>query len=146
MPSVLAAPPDGHAASPPSHSPGSPAAAADGRRPGSLPNGSAGAPSWPLRLSSEQLRLDVDGHDPQMTASGTIRRGLSSHLHWIASLTATGPRSWQGTIWYRDGDATSLPHTDVSIVVTPQSCSVNQRATVVFTGGAPRRVVSFHYL
>jgi hypothetical protein len=146
VPSVLAAPPDEHAASPPSHSPGSPAAAADGRRPGSLPDGPARAPSWPLRLSSEQLRLDVDGHDSQMTASGTIRRGLSSHLHWIASLTATGPRSWQGAIWYRDGDATSLPHSDVSIVVTPQSNSVDQRATVVFTGGAPRRVVSFHYV
>lgn len=103
-------------------------------------------PSWPLRLSSEQLRLDVDGHDPQMTASGTIRRGLSSRVHWIASLAASGPRSWQGTIWYRDGDVTTLPHTDVSVVVTPQSCSVNQRATVVFTGGAPRRVVSFHYV
>jgi hypothetical protein len=147
-------------------SPGLPAAAADGRRPGVPPAAQAssatpatgaeaaaapapampGAPSWPLRLSSEHLRLDVDGHDPQMTASGTIRRGLSSLVHWIASLTASGPRSWQGTIWYRDGDTATLPHTDVSIVVTPQSASVNQRATVVFSGGAARRVVSFHYL
>jgi hypothetical protein len=106
----------------------------------------AAAPPWPLRLSSEELRLDVDGHDPQMTASGTVRRGTSSRVHWIASLARTGRRSWRGTIWYKEGDVASLPQTDVTIVVWPRPASVTQRARVVFTGGAPRRTATFNYV
>ena len=117
-------------------------AAVDGEEAARMP----AAPPWPLRLSSEELRLDVDGHNPQMTASGTIRRGTSSRVHWIASIAPVSPRSYQGTIWYKEGDANALPHTDVKIVVAPRPFSVHQRATAIFSGGAPRRVAPFHYV
>jgi hypothetical protein len=88
-------------------------------------------PWWFIR---EELRLDVDGRYPQMVASGTTH-SFYSRVHWIANLTATGPNSWTGNIWYKDGNITSFPHTNVEVQVT-RSWFPNQRsATVRFTGG-----------
>jgi hypothetical protein len=51
----------------------------------------APVPWWRRR---EELRVDVDRHDPQATVSGTIFSGLTERLHWIASLTPSGPNQW----------------------------------------------------
>lgn len=111
------------------------------------PEAAAGAPApGPFRLSSEHVRLDVDGHHPQMTASGTIWRGVTSRVHWIASLTAEGPQSWRGDIWHKDGDVATLPHTEVAIAVASRPSSSDQRATVTFSGGVSPRAVQLRYV
>lgn len=94
----------------------------------------------------EELRLDVDRHYPQMVVSGTIHRSISSRTHWIANLTVSGPNSWTGTIWYKDGDVASFPYTKVDIQVT-RSWFANQRsATATFTGGGgSNRVRAFKF-
>jgi len=73
-------------------------------------------PIWPF-FRREHLRLDVDGRYPQMTASGTVFSGLAHRVHWIASLTADGVNTWHGPIWYKDGNTTYMPYTNVRITV-----------------------------
>ena len=92
----------------------------------------------------EELALDVDGAHPQMTASGTVVRGLAASVHWIASLTPTASNTWTGGIWYRDGQTGLVPHAVVTITVTP---APQRRATVRFGGtGLPDRVQEFGYV
>ena len=94
----------------------------------------------------EDLRLDVDGHFPQMTASGTLTRWLSGRIHWIARLRPTGRFSWSGHIWFRDGATQLFPYTNVSITVSRSAHAHQRRATVKFTGGgAPPRLRGFRY-
>jgi hypothetical protein len=66
-----------------------------------------------LEAVSEELRLDVDGSYPQMVASGVIRRltFITAGVHWIANLTASGTKTWSGSIWFKDnlGGGGSLP-------------------------------------
>ena len=85
--------------------------------------------------TSEELRLDVDKRYPQMVASGTIHGSISSHIHWIANLTASGPNSWTGTIWYKDGNVASFPYTNVEIKVIRCWFPSLRCATVTFSGG-----------
>jgi hypothetical protein len=90
---------------------------------------------WPLWLSSETIRLDVDGRYPQMTLSGETRSGLTGRVHWIAELTPTGFNSWHGPIWYRDGSASLMPFTEVR-VTTIRSWFTHQRnVTIEFLAG-----------
>lgn len=107
----------------------------------------AGGDPSALILRREDLRLDVDGRYPQMTASGTLFRGISSRLHWVANLTPAGTNSWTGTIWYKDGDAAALPYTQVRISVV-RSLFINQRkATAVFSGGgSATRTVNYNFV
>jgi len=113
-------------------------------RPTMEPESGASYPWWFRR---EELRLDVDGRYPQMTASGTVRRSISSLTHWIADLTATGSNSWTGTIWYKDGDVASFPYTNVEIQVTRSWFPSGRRATVTFSGGGGAdRVRTFKYV
>ena len=85
---------------------------------------------------SGQLRLDVDGRYPQMVASGTLRSGLFIRIHWIARVTRVGPRTWAGSIFYRDGSGPASAYTDVRVtVVRPALQSPPTAATVRFTGG-----------
>jgi hypothetical protein len=94
----------------------------------------------------EELRLDVDGEYPQMTASGTITRWLAGRIHWIAKLRSTGRFSWEGHIWFKEGAALLFPYTTVRITVSRALASHQRRATAVFIGGgAPRRVRAFRY-
>ncbi|MBD2120274.1 hypothetical protein H6F68_05025 [Trichocoleus sp. FACHB-262] len=100
----------------------------------------------PWWLSREELRLDVDGRYPQMIASGTVFRSLSTRIHWIANLMAMSANTWRGAIWYKDGDAASLPYTNVEIEVVRSRYPNQRSATVTFTGnGAPDRVRTFRY-
>lgn len=73
-------------------------------------------PGLPPLIRRGELRLDVDGRMPQMAASGVIRSGLLS-VHWIAKVTKTAPRTWSGAIWFKDGAAALLPHTQVKVTV-----------------------------
>jgi hypothetical protein len=95
------------------------------------------APSGPELIpsaSDEELRLDVDGRYPQMTASGTIPISPVERLHWIATLQATGPHSYTGGIWYKDPATTPFAYTTVEIKVSP-TILLGRKAKVVFTGG-----------
>jgi hypothetical protein len=102
--------------------------------------------SLPLRLSREQVCLDVDGRYPQMQASGTLNINLRNQIHWIAKLYATGTNSWTGRIWYKDGATTAFPYTYVKINVK-RSWYPNQRyVSVTFGGGgAPLRTRSYRF-
>jgi hypothetical protein len=100
----------------------------------------------PFHSLREELRLDVDGLYPQMTASGTIRHAIGSELHWIASLVAAGGNRWNGGIWYKDGAGALLPHTNVDVTVHRTPFGIGQTATVTFSGGAlaPRTRTYFY--
>jgi hypothetical protein len=94
----------------------------------------------------EELRLDVDGEYPQLTASGSITRWLAGRVNWIAKLRPTGRFSWEGHIWFKEGAAQVFPYTNVRITVSRALASHQRRATAVFTGGgAPRRLRAFRY-
>ncbi len=100
----------------------------------------------PLWFGREELCLDVDRHYPQMVASGTIHAFISSRTHWIANLTVTGTNSWTGTIWYKDGDISFFPYTNVEIEVVSGWFTYQRRATVTFSGGGrPNRVRTFKF-
>jgi len=84
---------------------------------------------------SGQIRLDVDGRYPQMVASGTLRSGLFQRVHWIARVARTGPRTWSGPIFYRDGMG-PFAYTDVSVTAHRLTLlGPPTSATVRFTGG-----------
>jgi len=101
---------------------------------------------FPGLKTHEELRLDVDGPYPQMTASGTITRSLFGRLHWIAKLKRSGRFSWSGHIWFKEGHLASLPQTNVSITVSNSLHSHQRRITAKFTGGgAPVRIRAFRF-
>jgi hypothetical protein len=112
-----------------------PQAEATGARPET-----AGDAALPIFFLREELRLDVDGNYPQMTASGALYSGFLLRMHWIAKLTAVGPSAWAGTIWYKDGAAASFPYTAVRITAVRSLFPGLRSATVTFAGGgaAPR--------
>jgi hypothetical protein len=96
---------------------------------------------------SEELSLDVDGRYPLLVASGTISRFLAARVHWVANLQP-GPalHQWQGTIWFKDGDAASFPYTNVDIEVVSSLFPSQRRATATFSGGgAVQRQRVFKY-
>ncbi len=107
-------------------------------------------PWWSPRVSglytrtNEELRLDVDGRYPQMTASGVIRNGLTASTHWIANLSPSGSNEWSGAIWFKDGLA--LPFTNVTVKAVRSWFPWLRKATVTLTGGgAPGRVREFDW-
>ena len=91
-------------------------------------------------IGDEELRLDVDGRYPQMTASGTIPISPVQRLHWIASVHSTGPHSYSGGIWYKDPAVTPFAYTTVDIKVSP-TLLLGRKAKVVFSGGGLKRRV-----
>lgn len=97
-------------------------------------------------IRREELRLDVDGRYPQMTASGTIGGFLVSRVHWIAELTKEGPNRWSGPIWYKDGAVVSFPYTQVDVKVAPSIFPGARKAKVTFSGGgAKKRKVHYRF-
>ncbi|MDQ4029596.1 MAG: hypothetical protein M3168_01005 [Actinomycetota bacterium] len=97
-------------------------------------------------IRHEELRLDVDRHYPQLAASGTIHGLISSQIHWIARLKKTGPSSWAGPIWFKDGAVTSFPYTRVEIKATGSPFPAQRKATVKFKGsGVPTRTRTYAF-
>jgi len=102
--------------------------------------------SYPWWYIFEDLRLDVDGRYPQMTASGTVQKFFSQKTHWIAKLKAYKTDEYIGRIWYKHGNTVSFPYTRVRIRVTRSQYSNQRKATVIFSGrGISRRVRTFYY-
>ena len=93
----------------------------------------------PYSTRGEELRLDVDGPFPQHVASGVIRASATSVLDWVANLVLDGADAWSGTIWYKHGSASLLPHGQVSIQVARNATASQQTATMTFTGGGAAR-------
>lgn len=89
----------------------------------------------PYSRLTEELRLDVDGWYPQMTASGFVRGSASMTAHWIAEVTAEAPGVWSGAVWYRNGPRTLMRHSHVRISVRRGASGSQQTATVEFSGG-----------
>jgi hypothetical protein len=93
----------------------------------------------------EELRLDVDGWYPQMTASGFVRASASLTLHWIADVTAEAGNTWSGPVWYRDGPRSLMRHSSVRIAVSRGRTGSQQTATVEFSGAGAPVVRTFTY-
>lgn len=103
-------------------------------------------PIVPWYFNRAELRLDVDGRYPQMTASGTMNFKLRFRVHWIASLYKVARNQWVGKIWYKHGSTTSFPYTKVEITATPSWFMNQRKVTVVFTGGGGiSRTITYKY-
>ncbi len=106
------------------------------------------AAPMPFPFRREDLRLDVDSHYAQNSASGTIHALKSAVLHWVARLRPAGPLTWAGPIWYKDGNAAGFQYTNVQIRVLrgPSPSAWPASATVTFSGaGLPPLVRAFAY-
>ena len=105
----------------------------------------ASGPELIPALAGEELRLDVDGRYPQMSASGTIPISPVQRLHWIAAIHATGPNTYTGGIWYKDPSVTPFGYTTVDIKVS-SLLILGRKAKVVFSGpGLKPRVRVFKF-
>jgi len=96
--------------------------------------GELNTPPFPGKIRDE-LRLDVDGRYPLMTASGRIQAGVKFSVHWIASLVRAGRDTYKGKIWYKDAPGTPFPFTHIEIDVQRSWYSSLTRATVTFING-----------
>jgi hypothetical protein len=83
-----------------------------------------------------EFRLDVDGANPQMTASGVVVSGLNDRLCWVAKIASVGADEWRGDIWYKDGTTSLLPQTSVHITVD-RTLSQREVHARFSGGGAP---------
>ncbi len=93
----------------------------------------------------EELRLDVDGYYPQMKASGQVSGFKVSPANWIANVKKTAVNTYEGPVWYKNGNLGLIPFTSVKIVVT-RTFFAPQSATVTFSGGGvATRVRTFTY-
>ena len=104
-------------------------------------------PPGPLAgLRKEELRMDVDGPQPQSACSGTIHIGLATQINWVASLTPGGADVWTGWIWHKDGATSAFPYTNVRVELTAAASPGSRRAKATFSGGgAPDRVCFYKY-
>lgn len=76
-----------------------------------------------------------------MTVSGTarIRRNFNfRQIHWIAKLREIATNTWQGKIWYRDGDTNLFPYTAVRVKAYPSLFANQRRVEVVYLGSGRR--------
>lgn len=112
----------------------------------SPPPSSPGPVVPPISLPrvTRELRLDVDGLYPQMTASGS-ESSVFFNVHWIAKLSETENDTWEGDIWYKDGSA--FPYTHVKVQVTRSFASSGQKAKVTLSGGGSSsdRVLDYRF-
>lgn len=90
----------------------------------------------PISAERMELRLDVDGHTPLKTGSGTVWKSISKKFHWIARpLMRKGQDRWKGMIWYRDGETALFPYDAVEIHILRGASSSERRARVTFSKG-----------
>ncbi|MEU6380542.1 hypothetical protein [Streptomyces sp. NPDC046909] len=87
-------------------------------------------------LVVEELRVDVDGLMPTMTVSGTRALLIGGSVTWIARVHRDPvQQAWTGAIFYRDGNASLEPHTDVRVKLSGLPLVGQRKARVTFTGG-----------
>lgn len=85
--------------------------------------------------SRMELRLDVDGRYPQMTASGVIVPAwYAKKTHWIADLERGTTDHWKGKIWYLEGDRRLFPFDTVEIRVSRRHFRSRAYAELTFHG------------
>jgi len=97
-------------------------------------------------FTREVVRLDVDGSYAQNVISGEIISGLAHRLHWIANLRRRSRSTWTGTIIYRNGVNSLLPHTRVMVRASRSFIPQRRRLRVTFYGGGQmRRVRDFRF-
>jgi hypothetical protein len=95
---------------------------------------------------AEELRLDVDGKYPLMTASGMVPISSVRRLYWVARVSPRGNNIWRGGIFYKEPNTSGLPYTMVEIRVTTTTVPSGRSARVTFTGqGLPARVVVYAF-
>ena len=95
--------------------------------------------SFTWGIGYEALRLDVDGHHPQMLASGTVKN-LFHTLHWLAHLEPLNDNSWVGNISNISGDTASFAYTAIQITAVRSMFSNQRKLNVTFSGdGVPDR-------
>lgn len=82
----------------------------------------------------ETLRLDVDGHYPQMIASGAVSAGRSGSVSWMARLKPLSGGRFSGSISFRHPPALAgFPFTTLRITVQrPSSGAEQPRLSVTF--------------
>jgi hypothetical protein len=96
-------------------------------------------------LPAEELRLDVDGLYPQMTASGVVPQSMASVVSWIAQLTPAGTNRWTGNIWFKDPGPAGFPYTNVSVTALPAPFAHLRKVKVIFSGGGPSRQRTYKF-
>lgn len=143
VPSPFPQPPEWPVGPPPIHPSGAPSEEA-----AELASDEAAAirlPILPVLHEKEEIRLDVDGRYPQMTASGTRYVGLGGQAHWVAGLASVGWRTWAGAIWYRDGGL-AFPYTNVAIRALGSWWGPPGNLLATFSGGgAPTMTHTYTY-
>ncbi len=97
----------------------------------------------PISLSFEELRVDVDGYYPQMKASGMIAGFRVTPAYWIANVAKTATSTYEGNIWYKDGNVALIPQTHVKIEIS-RTFFAPQSAKVTFTGGGSHESANLH--
>lgn len=106
---------------------------------------SAAIPSILPLFLFEELRLDVDGNYPQMKASGQISGFKISPANWIADVKKTAVNTYEGPIWYKNGNLSLIPYTAVKVAISRTSFSPLS-AEVTFSGGGTfAKVIIFKY-
>ncbi|WP_328870446.1 hypothetical protein OHT76_10230 [Streptomyces sp. NBC_00287] len=102
-----------------------------------LPRPTVPATGGASPLVLEELRVDVDGLMPTMTVSGTRTQLFGGRVTWIARVAWDDvQQGYTGEIFYRDGKASLVPHTDVLVKLFGGfPFGGERRARVTFTGG-----------
>ena len=84
-------------------------------------------------IGYEALRLDVDGHYPQMVASGTIKN-LFHTVHWQATVEPINHNTWVGVIYDKKGAKALFPFTAVQITAIRSMFHNQRKLNVTFLG------------
>ena len=83
-------------------------------------------------LHREELRLDVDGRYPQMTASGRVVFSHRMITHWIADVIKVNDDTWEGDISYLHPNPNYFKYTSIRIEVQRNIYDSAKKANVTF--------------
>lgn len=101
----------------------------------------------PTLFQRQELRLDIDGTYPLFVASGTLFRGITTPVQWIAKLVKSPviPNLFTGSIWYKDPAGAPFPYTKVSIKVNKGPLLALDTALVTYSGGVAPVTLLFRH-
>jgi hypothetical protein len=80
-----------------------------------------------------------------MKASGQISGFKLRPANWIANVAKTAANTYEGKIWYKDGNVGLIPQTTVRIEVTRTFFAPKSAKATFSGGGAPDRVRTFQF-